>query len=302
MTKKRQKQPLNAFLAAIATLPILISCASNGDSISPTSSPSPTSPKISAPESPTNLPQQPFSVPGWLAFGTKPQKEGIADYAFSPANPDAEIAIFSDQWSEVPSETTLIALTPTGLKQEVKFRRNAEEPYGCDDLPTPMATFTTSQAMPEGGFWLLPAVAADSAKAVALQELPLDGIPSNLLPPEKRQPNQARAWQAGSTIVLLTKETPKKAKLTIANDSEEIFNSEVAILAIEGAYEEDIDLSLNYQPGIPIPIGVFQLDSSSQLAIALWYPSFEGHHFQVVASTQGKIELLKAGYLYYCAF
>jgi len=73
-------------------------------------------------------------------------------------------------------------------------------------------------------------------------------------------------------------------------------------LRIEGSYDEDIDLSVRYQPGIPQPIGVFQFDSSSQLAIALWYASFEGHHFEVVASKQGKMELFEAGYAYFCAF
>lgn len=300
MTKHRKTQPLRAIVAAMATVPLLIACPSGGDSPKNNSITNPPTPTTEIPTN--NLPQQPFPVPGWLAVGTKPQKEGRSDYPFSPTNPDAEIAIFSDEWSGVPSGTTLMALTPGGLKEEVKFRRSGQEPYGCDDLPTPMATFTAAQAMPEGGFWLLPAAKADRAKAIRLVELPLSRLPSNLLPPEKRQATAARAWQGGNLIILLAKQTDKKAKLSITNNSVEIFSSSVEVLGLEGSYDEPLDLSTRYQPGIPQAIGVFQFDSSSQQAIVLWYPSFEGHHFQVVAPKEGKMELFKAGYVYSCAF
>lgn len=300
MTKNRQRQTFGVLLAAITTIPLLIGCPSTGDS--PTTNPDTNSPSPPPETVSNNLPQQPFPIPGWLALGTKPEKEGTSDYPFSPVNPEAEIAIFSEDWSAVPSGTTLIALMPEGTKQEVQFRGSGQEPYGCDDLPTPMATFTASQPLPEGGFWLLPASAADNAESVALEELPLSDIPNNLLPEEKRQPTEARAWQAGNLIVLLAKQTDKQAQLTIANNSEEIFTTEVEILEMEGVYEEPLDFSLPSQPGIPQPIGVFQFNSGSQVAIALWDPSFEGHHFQVVAPTQGKMELFQAASVYYCAF
>lgn len=298
MRKNRQTQPLSVLLTAMTTMLVLIGCPSTdnpsiADSPSPTEMPKPTQ---------ANLPQQPWTLPGWLAVGTKSQKEGMSDYPFSPTNPDAEIAIFSNEWSAVTPDTPLMALTPEGSKQVVKFRRSGEEPYGCDDLPTPMATFTASEEMPEGGFWLLPTASADAAQALPLEDLPLDSLPTDLLPPEKRLATEARAWQAGSLIILLAKQTDQKAQLTITNNSEEIFTTEVEVLRIEGSYEEALDLSLPYQPGIPQPIGVFQFDSGSQLAIALWNPSFEGHHFEVVASKQGKMELFEAGYAYFCAF
>jgi len=309
MTKNRQRQPFGVLLTAMTTIPLLIGCPSTGDSptpdsASPSPSPTVTNSPTPTPETPSasNLPEQPWSVPGWLALGTKPEREGTSDYPFSPINPEAEIAIFSEEWSAVPSDTALIALTPEGSKQEVQFRRSGEEPYGCDDLPTPMATFTNAQPLPEGGFWLLPASAADNAESVALEELPLDDLPTNLLAPEQRQATEARAWQAGNLIVLLAKQTDKQAQLTIANNSEEIFSTEVEVLEMEDVYEESLDLSGPSQPGIPQPIGVFQFDSGSQVAIALWYPSFEGHTFQVVAPTQGKMELFEAASVYYCGF
>ncbi|MDY6805015.1 MAG: hypothetical protein SXA11_14585 [Cyanobacteriota bacterium] len=309
MIKNRPRQPLNALLAAMTTLPLLIGCPSTGEpstvnSPAPTNSPAPANSPTSTPEriSAIDFPEQPFPIPGWFAVGTKPKPEGIAEYPFSPTNPDAEIAIFSDEWSEVPSGAALIALTAAGQKQEVQFRRSAEEPYGCDDIPTPMATFSASKPMSEGGFWLLPASAANSAKAIPLEDLPLDELPTNLLPPEKRQATEARAWQAGNSIILLAKETEKEAKLSIFNNSEEIFSTGVEVLGIEGSYDEPLDFSLPFQPGIPTPIGVFQFDSASQVAIALWHPSFEGHHFEVVASNQEKMELFNVRYVYYCAF
>lgn len=298
MTKNRDKQPLRLHLAAVTALLLLIGCPSTGDS---SRAGSPTSPPTSKPDT-ANLPQTPWIVPGWFAVGTKPQRQATSEYSFSPINPEAEIAIFSDKWSAVPSDTTLIALTPQGAKQLVQFRRSGQEAYGCNDFPTPMATFTASQALPEGGFWLLPADGADNAGALPIQDLPLSDIPSNLLPPEKRQATEARAWQAGNLIVLLAKQTDKQAKLTITKNSEEIFSTEVEVLEMEGAYEEPLDFSRPSQVGIPQPIGVFQFNSGSQVAIALWHPSFEGHNFEVVAPARGKIELFKAAYAYYCAF
>ena len=308
MTKnKQQKQFLKTLLAAITSVSLLIGCASNEES-STVNSPTPTPATANSP-TPTpetilvaNLPEQPWTVPGWLAVGTKPQQEGIANYPFSPTNPEAEIAIFSEEWSEVASGTNFTVLTPEGVKQEVQFRGSGEEPYGCDSIPTPMATFTASQELPEGGFWLLPPSAADRSEALALEDVPLDRLPTNLLPPEKRISTEAQAWQAGDIVILLRKETDKEAKFTIFNNSEEIFSTQVKVLEMNGSYEEPLDLSLPYQPGIPQPIGVFTFNSGSQIAIALWRSSFEGHSFQIVTSNQGKMELFEAGYVYYCAF
>lgn len=334
---KNNIQPLRILLLTIATLSLLTGCSSGEDSPAANSSPQqeqaeePTTTaverraneligqpgvedrekaeRIAKAEIALALPEEPSTAPGWLALGTKPQQQ--ANYPFSPTNSEAEIAIFSEDWSEVPTGAVLIALTPSGEKQQIQFKSSANKPYGCDDIPTPMATFTSAQDLPEGGFWVLPANDADRVKGFALKDLPLDEIPTDLISPEKRQPTEAKAWQAENIIILLTKETDKEARLTVFNNSQEIYSSTTQV---PDTYQKPLNLSLSAQPGITQPLGVFEFEPvgipiqmfgappSPDIAITLWIPSLEGHSFEVLVLGKETTETFDAGSVYYCGF
>jgi hypothetical protein len=333
---RKNKQPLTILLLTITTLSLLTGCPSTEDTPAANSSPKQEqteesqttdiekraaelaeNPNISQRgaelmlemELAKALPEEPWTMPGWLALGTKPQQQ--ANYPFSPTNSEAEIAIFSDEWSEVPTGAVLIALTPSGNKQQVQFQSSTNKPYGCDDIPTPMATFTAPQELPEGGFWVLPVEDADRVEGVALKDLSLDDIPADLLSPEKRQPTETKAWQAEDIIILLTKETNKETRLTVFNNSREIYSISDRIPT---GYQEAINLSLSSQPGIPQPLGVFKFrpvgmpiqmfgaPSSPDIAITLWRPSLEGHNFEVLVLGSESTESFDAGSVYYCGF
>ncbi|HIK12587.1 MAG TPA: hypothetical protein IGS52_20415 [Oscillatoriaceae cyanobacterium M33_DOE_052] len=247
------------------------------------------------------FPNQPLPVPGWVGFATKPSQEGAKPFPFSPVNAAAQIAIFFQDWSSVAVDTSLVAVAP-GYKQEVKFRSFGPEPYGCDDVPTPMATFTAATPPPPGPVWLVPPAAAAAVEAVPLVAASLPELPPKLLSADKRQPKLARAWKAGNTTIIVEKETDKKAKLSLAVNSEVVFTTEAEHGFIEGSYQEALDLSKSRQPGIPQPVGAFQFSNIPTPAIVLWRPSFDGHRFEVIASGPQGVQLFELAYAYYCAF
>ena len=247
------------------------------------------------------LPNPPLPVPGWVGFATKPTKEATNPFPFSPVNTEAQIAIFFQDWSSVAVDTSLVAVAP-GYKQEVKFRHFGPEPYGCDDVPTPMATFTAPTPPPPGPVWLLPPAAAAEVEAVPVEAAQLPELPPKLLSAAKRQPKLARAWKAGNSTIIVEKETDKKAKLSLAVNSEVVFATEAEHGFIEGSYQEALDLSKPSQPGIPQPLGAFQFSSSPTPTIVLWRPGFEGHRFEVIAPGPQGVQLFELAFAYFCAF
>ena len=260
-------------------------------------------PVITVPEAERDLPEQRFlDFPGWLGFGTKVQQNGPSEFPFSPTNREAQIAMFSEQWSLVDPGTPLVAIAP-GIREEVTLRRWQNEPYGCDNSPTPMATFNASQTFPEGAVWVLPPSQGDAATALPLETFPIDRIPEGVLRREPPDPMQIRAWEAGETIIVLEQTSENTAMLTVAdNAGTALYTNPVEILSIPGSYEEPIDFSRPVQPGISAPIGAFQFQNNPVPLLVFWRPSFEGHSFEALVPRGDRLESIDVGSVYYCAF
>ncbi len=287
-----KKQISLTLLSILLIFPGLNSCAIWGNNTATT-----------IPEAERDLPEQRFlEFPGWLGFGTKLQQDGPSKFPFSPTNRNAQIAMFSEQWSLVDPGTPVTAIAP-GIEEEVTLRRWQNEPYGCNNSPTPMATFNASQSFPEGAVWVLPPSQRDAAIALPVETLALDRIPEEILKGTQRDPMQIRAWKAGETIMVLEKTGDKTAQLTVAdNAGTPLYTSAVQILSMPGAYEEPIDFSRPSQPGIPQPIGAFQFQNNPVPLLVFWRSSFEGHHFEVIVSRSDRLEAIDVGSVYYCAF
>ncbi|WP_044194496.1 hypothetical protein [Oscillatoria acuminata] len=255
------------------------------------------------PEAERDLPEQRFlDFPGWLGFGTKVQQNGASEFAFSPTSGEAQIAMFSEQWSLVDPGTPVVAIAP-GIREEVTLRRWQNEPYGCDNSPTPMATFNASQTFPEGAVWVLPPSQGDAATALSLETLPIDRIPEGVLRRNPPDPMQIKAWEAGETIIVLEQTSDKTAMLTVAdNAGTALYINPVEILSMPGAYEEAIDFSKRIQPGISAPIGAFQFQNNPVPLLVFWRPSFEGHSFEALVPRSDRLESIDVGSVYYCAF
>jgi hypothetical protein len=255
------------------------------------------------PEAERDLPEQRFlDFPGWLGFGTKVQQNGASEFPFSPTSGEAQIAMFSEQWSLVDPGTPLVAIAP-GMREEVTLRRWQNEPYGCDNSPTPMATFNASQTFPEGAVWVLPPSQRDAATALPLETLPLDRIPEGVLRRDPPDPALIRAWEAGETIMVLEQTSDNTALLTVAdNGGNSLYTNPVEILSMPGSYEEPIDFSRPVQPGIPEPIGAFQFQNNPVPLLVFWRPSFEGHSFEALVPRGDRLESIDVGSVYYCAF
>ncbi|MCT7973932.1 hypothetical protein [Laspinema olomoucense] len=279
-------------LSLLLLLPGLNSCTIPGKNSTPT-----------IPEAEKDLPEQRFlEFPGWLGFGTKVQQDGVSKFPFSPTSGESQIAMFSEQWSLVDPGTPLVAIAP-GIREEVTLRRWQNEPYGCDNSPTPMATFNASQTFPEGAVWVVPPSQGDAATALTVETLPLERIPEGVLRRDPPDAKQIRAWEAGETIIVLEQTGEKTAMLTVAdNAGTALYTNPVEILSIPGSYEKPIDFSQRFQPGIPQPIGAFQFQNNAVPLLVFWRSSFEGHSFEAVVPRPDRLESVDLGSVYYCAF
>lgn len=279
-------------LSLLLMLPGLNSCTIWNNNPTPT-----------IPEAERDLPEQRFlDFPGWLGFGTKVQQDGVTKFPFSPTSGEAQIAMFSEQWSLVDPGTPLVAIAP-GIREEVTLRRWQNEPYGCNDSPTPMATFNASQTFPEGAVWVLPPSQGDAATALPVETLPLDRIPEGVLRKNPPDPKQILAWEAGETIIVLEQTSDKTAMLTVAdNVGTPLYTNPVEVSSIPGSYEEPIDFSRPVQPGISAPIGAFQFQNNAIPLLVFWRPSFEGHSFEALVPRGDRLESIDVGSVYYCAF
>ncbi|MCT7985848.1 hypothetical protein NG796_21465 [Laspinema sp. A4] len=254
------------------------------------------------PEAEKDLPEQRFlEFPGWLGFGTKVQQEGVSKFPFSPTSGEAQIAMFSEQWSLVDPGTPVVAIAP-GIREEVTLRRWQNEPYGCNNSPTPMATFNASQTIPEGAVWVLPPSQKDAAKALTVETLPIERIPEGVLRRDPPDPEQIRAWEAGGTIIVLEQTTETTAMLTVAdNAGTHLYANPVELLVMPGPIGERIDFSRRFQPGIPQPIGAFQFQNNAVPLLVLWRSSLEGHSFEALIPRGDRLESIDVGSVYYCA-
>lgn len=257
------------------------------------------------PATTANLPSQPFSPnPGWLGLATV-VGQGQRKFPWSPSHPNGQAVIVSDvdAWSPVRVGTPLVAVAP-GFKQRVTFLRSSEERYGCDGVPTPMAAFSSPRRPPEGPVWLLREQDAQTATAIPVQKLPLAQVPAALLPRPLPRSTNARAWKAGSIIILQQKQSGYKVKMTVANNTRVIFSK------VEEKYFFSSDNSrppLNLgtakgEPGISEPVGVFQLKPGVTPVTVFWQPGYEGSGFSILASDGRTMKEYEGGSLYFCAY
>jgi hypothetical protein len=247
-----------------------------------------------------NLPAQPFPVPGWLGFATVPPK-GKHRFVWSPSHRDGQLVIFSEDWAKVKPGTRLVALAPR-VKQEVTFVRSSKEPYGCDGIPTAMASFSAKVQPPEGVVWVLPPTAASNVTAISVLEQSLDKVPTTLLPANQRQRSRARAWRAGPATILLQKQGKSKVKLTLAMSDRAIFTQQEEKYSFGEAGKEPIDLSKDFEPGIPQPIGAFQFKANGTPVIVLWVPGYEGNSFELLVPQGNTVKRFEGGSMYFCGY
>ena len=256
------------------------------------------------PRSTVNLPPQPFPVPGWMGLATV-VGQGRHQFPWSPAHPNGQAVIVAnvDAWARVKPGTPLVALTP-GVKQRVTFVRSSDERYGCDGVPTAMAAFSAPRRFQEGPVWLLPERDAGAARAIGVQKLPLAQVPATLLPRPLPSNSNARAWKAGSMIILQQKQSAYKVKLTVANNTQVIFRkTEEKYFFPSDNDRPQINLATaNTEPGISQPIGAFQLKPNAMPVIVFWQPGYEGNSFNVLVSQGRTAKEYEGGGMYFCAY
>ncbi len=265
-------------LITVSTLLFITGCGSA--QLTPSQPPENVSPPL------TSLPDTQQPVAGWLGFVTAPQTGEQPNY-WSPSHPDAEVVMFSSDWSTVEPGTSLIALAPE-QNVEIRFNQVSDQPYGCDDIPTPMAGFSATQALPEGVVWVLEPQQAENATAIPLIEKP------------KTDPNQ-RTWQGKDVSIQLIAKTDTTVELNVIKAGEIIDQQSINKIVVEGVNDRPIDLYAPYEIGIAQPIAAFQLNTD-QILMILWSPSLEGHQFKGLSVSAINVEKFDINFLYYCAF
>ncbi|WP_100900199.1 hypothetical protein [Nostoc flagelliforme] len=257
-------------------------------------------PQTSVAQANSTTPPQ-SAMTGWLGFATTTNKNGTF-LRLLPVNADAQVALFSDAWDQVKPGTSLVGLAG-GIKQQVKFRRSQEEPFGCKNNKTKMATFTAAKRFAEGPVWLLPTNLAKEAKSFTLQALNLSEVPTNVLPVNKRKPSVARAWKAGGATVVMQKQSKDQVRLSILINSRIAYNSVEKKLDFQDDNPEPVKFpKIDGTPGIPFPIGAFQANAKSAPMIVFWQPGYEGQAYSVLASVKGKMQEVDGNTIYFCAF
>ncbi len=245
-----------------------------------------------------NLPAQTLPVPGWLGFATV-ANQSKPRFPWSPSHPNGQLVIFSEDWVNVEPGARLVAVAPE-FKQEVSFLRSSEEGYGCDNIPTAMASFSSQTRPPEGPVWILPSDAATNATAIPLIAQSLNSIPTNLLPANQRR--NAKAWKAGSATILLQKQGKYKAKLTLAMNNRAIYTQQVEKYDFGNPeFLEPVNFS-EVEPGIPQPVGAFQFKAGQPPMIVLWMPGYEGNSFDLLVPEGKTAKRVEVGGMYFCAY
>ncbi len=297
MNNDKNQQRIACF-TAIVSLALLTS--GTAESRQPHTNLTPASQLAQTANPSAKFPAQPFPVPGWLGFATVPSK-GKHKFFWSPSHRDGQLVIFSEDWAKVKPGTRLVALAPR-VKQDVTFLRSSQEPYGCDGIPTTMASFSAKIQPPEGVVWVLPPSAATNATAITILEQPLDKVATSLLPANQRQRSSARAWRAGSATILLQKQGKYKVKMTLAMNNRVIFTQQAEKYSFGEAGKEPVDLSQEAERGIPQPVGAFQLKDNQPPVIVLWIPGYEGNGFDVLVPQGNTVKRFETGGMYFCAY
>ncbi|MEW6497564.1 MAG: hypothetical protein AB1589_34440 [Cyanobacteriota bacterium] len=291
----RPKQQLIAWFVPIVSLLLLTGGIAKSGQLK--SHFTPTS-KQATKQTAANLPAQTLPVPGWLGFTTV-ATQSKPRFPWSPSHPNGQIVIFSEDWANVKPGTPLVAVAP-GFKQEVNFLRSSQEGYGCDSIPTAMASFSSQTRSPEGPVWILPPTAATNATAIPLTAPSLDSIPTNLLPANQR--NKAKAWKAGPATILLQKQGKYKAKLTVAMNNRAIYTQQVEKYDFGNPdLLEPVNFS-QVEPGIPQPMGAFQLKAGQPPIIVLWRPGYEGNSFDLLVPEGNTAKRVEVGGMYFCGY
>ncbi|HEY9302283.1 MAG TPA: hypothetical protein VIQ31_39155, partial [Phormidium sp.] len=158
--------------------------------------------------------------------------------------------------------------------------------------------------VPEGPVWLLPERDAQTVTAIPVQKLPLAQVPANLLPRPLPKNSEVRAWKAGSIIILQRKQSAHKVKMTVAKNSQIIFNQiQEKYFFNNGEPRPPLNLATaKGEPGISEPVGVFQLKPGVTPTIVFWVPGYEGNGFTILASDGKKMKEHEGANLYFCAY
>lgn len=299
MNRLNLKQRI-VFLSAIALFLTSGTAQSTQPRINLTPASTPTTKQTSA-----NLPAQKLPVPGWLGFATVPANSKHR-FHWSPSHRDGEVVIFSEDWANVKPGTRLIALAQglksATIKQQITFLRSSQEPYGCDGVPTTMASFSSQTRLPEGPVWVLPPAAAINATISPIVELALDRVPTNLLPANQRQRSSARAWKAGSVTIVLQKQTKYKVKMTMALNNRVIYTQQAEKHAFGNQGNLELVNLSQSEPGIPQPIGAFQLKVGQPPVVVLWLPSYEGNSFNILVTQGNSVKRFETEGIYFCGY
>ncbi|MBK7756676.1 MAG: hypothetical protein IPI35_09810 [Deltaproteobacteria bacterium] len=224
-------------------------------------------------------------LPGWLAFTV--QERETRQNPWTPVHPNAKIVVFNPAgWDELNENTPFTALSAQGPLRVI-YSELSYIPFGCDDNPTQMVAFQGGYDFAEEAIWLLPE-GREGGKSL--------GVTAGAATEDRRE------WKAGDFTIIAERTGPKQGNLRIARQGQDVYNQPFEKQIIDGADDSPIDLSADYEVGLPVPIAAFTLAAGMPPVLVLKTSGYEGVGFSVFTTDGSRGVMVGEQSLYLCAF
>lgn len=233
---------------------------------------------------------------GYLGMATVTTAENKR-YWWSPVARGAAVAIVTQEFPPLAPRSWVG--TAPGFREPVSLDAVREEPYGCDDVPTPMALLKSAKRPPEGPVLVVPA--SDEVTAVALESLVPKKRPA-WLSQLSANPKEAQVWQIGNHHLVMQKQSAFGYRLALFEKGREIYRQDgKKAFPFEGAEHTPVDLS-STEPEVPKPLMAYRVAGRDKPSVVLFHAGYEGLGFSILWPRNGQMQETYVNSIYWCAF
>lgn len=234
------------------------------------------------------MPSSPFSgVSGWLGFAVQPRDSRV--HPWTPDHPNAKVVIFQPQgWEELAEGAPFTAASSQGLLK-LKYSELSEIPFGCDDVPTPMAAFQGPYDLAEELVWIVPGEA--------------EGLTYTPIRPGSGDAKR-REWRAADLHLEAKVTGERKGNFTISREGTELWSQDFEQALMAGAEPGDVTFELSDDDTIalPVPMAMVVPGKGQPPVLILKTQGFEGATFSLLALRPDRATEIGSVYVYMCAY
>lgn len=236
---------------------------------------------------PAGLPPSHFEgVPGWFGFVVRAVDK--RQRGWTPAHPRAGVTILdAEAWAETVEEGAKFRLVAREGNLPLALSEVSRIPFGCDGNELVMAAFRTPNDPAEQLVWILP----DGAAAAAAVAVPVIAGPIS---------KQQRSWTVGPLAIQVRLAGELDGRLEVRAGGAVALSAPFQKSAMEGADRAPLDLTREYEVGVPYVEAAFRLGPELTIVV-LRAVGYEGVNFEVLA-LRDKLKRAGSQYVALCAF